>query len=190
MGYYSNYISHHGIQGQEWGVKNGPPYPIEDGKHSKKEKKFKNKGENKKEEKKKTKEQEAYEEAKSKAIKSGNLDEIEKYAEDMTVEELNSALKKYRLMNELKNERPSKDAYKTIDDTVKKVRTVNGWADTGIKLYNTIAGVNNAFNSREMPVIRTNPNQNKKNKNRNNDKYDDFDDYYEIIDDDNWREIK
>ena len=25
-----NYISHHGIKGQKWGVRNGPPYPIED----------------------------------------------------------------------------------------------------------------------------------------------------------------
>ena len=26
--YYRDYISHHGIQGQKWGVKNGPPYPL------------------------------------------------------------------------------------------------------------------------------------------------------------------
>ena len=25
-----NYISHHGVKGQKWGVRNGPPYPIED----------------------------------------------------------------------------------------------------------------------------------------------------------------
>ena len=27
---YYNYIAHHGIKGQEWGVKNGPPYPLDD----------------------------------------------------------------------------------------------------------------------------------------------------------------
>lgn len=26
----NNYLSHHGVKGQEWGVRNGPPYPIED----------------------------------------------------------------------------------------------------------------------------------------------------------------
>lgn len=26
---YRNYISHHGIKGQKWGVKHGPPYPLE-----------------------------------------------------------------------------------------------------------------------------------------------------------------
>ncbi len=25
----SNYFAHHGIQGQKWGVKNGPPYPLD-----------------------------------------------------------------------------------------------------------------------------------------------------------------
>lgn len=25
----SDYLSHHGIKGQKWGVRNGPPYPIE-----------------------------------------------------------------------------------------------------------------------------------------------------------------
>ena len=25
----SDYISHHGVEGQKWGVKNGPPYPLE-----------------------------------------------------------------------------------------------------------------------------------------------------------------
>ena len=27
---YYNYIAHHGIKGQEWGVKNGPPYPLDE----------------------------------------------------------------------------------------------------------------------------------------------------------------
>lgn len=26
----TNTLQHHGIQGQKWGVKNGPPYPLED----------------------------------------------------------------------------------------------------------------------------------------------------------------
>ena len=34
-----DYLEHHGIEGQKWGVKNGPPYPIESGDHSAAEKK-------------------------------------------------------------------------------------------------------------------------------------------------------
>ena len=33
-------ICHHGIKGQKWGVKNGPPYPLATGDHSASEKKF------------------------------------------------------------------------------------------------------------------------------------------------------
>lgn len=29
--YNSMYLSHHGIEGQKWGVRNGPPYPLKDG---------------------------------------------------------------------------------------------------------------------------------------------------------------
>ena len=37
----SDELYHHGIKGQEWGVRNGPPYPLDDGNHSAKEKKSK-----------------------------------------------------------------------------------------------------------------------------------------------------
>lgn len=30
-------LSHHGIEGQKWGVRNGPPYPLDSGDHSKAE---------------------------------------------------------------------------------------------------------------------------------------------------------
>ena len=30
-------LSHHGIAGQKWGVRNGPPYPLQYGDHSKRE---------------------------------------------------------------------------------------------------------------------------------------------------------
>lgn len=35
----SNYLAHHGILGQKWGHKNGPPYPLDAGDHSSSEKK-------------------------------------------------------------------------------------------------------------------------------------------------------
>ena len=38
---YTNTIYHHGIKGQEWGVKNGPPYPLDPEDHSASEKRAK-----------------------------------------------------------------------------------------------------------------------------------------------------
>lgn len=37
MKYESNYLSHHGIKGQVWGKRNGPPYPLKPSAHSAKE---------------------------------------------------------------------------------------------------------------------------------------------------------
>ena len=37
--YESNYLAHHGILGQKWGKRNGPPYPLSEGDHSAAEKK-------------------------------------------------------------------------------------------------------------------------------------------------------
>lgn len=39
MSYYTSYLKHHGILGQKWGKKNGPPYPLDASDHSASEKK-------------------------------------------------------------------------------------------------------------------------------------------------------
>ena len=36
---YRDYLEHHGVQGQKWGDRNGPPYPLKPGEHSAAEKK-------------------------------------------------------------------------------------------------------------------------------------------------------
>lgn len=36
---YEEYLEHHGIKGQKWGVRNGPPYPLDANKRSQSEKK-------------------------------------------------------------------------------------------------------------------------------------------------------
>lgn len=38
-----NYLIHHGVEGQKWGVQNGPPYPLDKPKYTHKEKKELNK---------------------------------------------------------------------------------------------------------------------------------------------------
>ena len=34
---YRSYLSHHGIMGQKWGIRNGPPYPLGGGDYTKAE---------------------------------------------------------------------------------------------------------------------------------------------------------
>ena len=43
----SDYLAHHGILGQRWGKRNGPPYPLSAGAHSSAEKRLKSKNEGK-----------------------------------------------------------------------------------------------------------------------------------------------
>ena len=35
--FYKDYIEHHGIEGQKWGQRNGPPYPLDQKAHSRSE---------------------------------------------------------------------------------------------------------------------------------------------------------
>lgn len=37
---YQDWLAHHGIKGMEWGKRNGPPYPLDDGQRSGKENKL------------------------------------------------------------------------------------------------------------------------------------------------------
>ena len=38
MSAYTDYLEHHGIRGQRWGRRNGPPYPLDSSDHSADEK--------------------------------------------------------------------------------------------------------------------------------------------------------
>ena len=80
-------LSHHGIKNQQWGVRNGPPYPLDsDGKKSFREQLKKRKAEKRK----------------KKIMNDPN--KITKHADMFTEEELRIALDKLRLINEYKKE--------------------------------------------------------------------------------------
>lgn len=80
------YISHHGIKGQKWGVKNGPPYPLDISDHSYREKKMKwEESLDKKNEASKKKSKMHYSDSpKFKIIKKKDIKPIKKYGELLT----------------------------------------------------------------------------------------------------------
>lgn len=110
-------LKHYGIDGQKWGHRNGPPYPLDPNKdYSKAEKKALRKEYRKeirrqkkaykryqKDEIKRKKEEEEklkLEEAKKKAIASGNASEIEKFKDKMSNEELTEAINRIKTVQE------------------------------------------------------------------------------------------
>lgn len=150
----SNDIQHHGILGQRKGVRNGPPYPLNPGRHSASEKKAgwrkslgggrlfskkKKKSKSVNEQSKKELTKEEYESQKQEALKKGKASEILKYKGDLTNQQMQDAVNRIRLETQLA-EYSSKETASTwnkIDKTMNKVNTINNWANIGLNAINT-----------------------------------------------------
>lgn len=196
----SNYLMHHGILGQKWGKKNGPPYPLEAGDHSASEKKagwiksLRDKHAANKRKKKqraalekarqvraqKTAEKKAaeakkaeFEKKKQEILRSGDAKQILEYKDQLTDQEIQSAL------NRLRNERdiksmvpPEKSGFDKINSFMKKADNVYNWAQTGAKWYNITADLYNTFISDgpeyDWKKLPTGGNSQKKKKKKNN----------------------
>lgn len=116
----ANQLYHHGIEGQRWGVRNGPPYPLTT------------------EARKKTKEQ---------AISEGSATDILEYANEMTNKELIDALNRVQWMAKLEDissKKENPDVLRRIDRIMDKVGDVKDWVQNGLTLYlliDKIAGI-------------------------------------------------
>lgn len=184
--YYSEFLEHHGVNGQKWGHKNGPPYPLAFSKHSAAEKKHLSKyGINKPHRIKKKKNKQSDElpdytnmsdderkEARRKAIRNGDVKEANKnkyYYSDRDIQEV---LNRYNLNKEL-----SKQAQADIKTTMDKIQsafrvmdTVKDGAERALAVYNATARIVNTFTDAKWPTS-SNKNGNKnKNKKKNGNK--------------------
>ena len=156
-------LYHHGILGQKWGRKNGPPYPLGTSDHSAAEKKAgwrksldgKSKGglfRRKKKVKKnqaavdiaqerlktmQTENPELYEATKATALQKGKASDVLQFKGNLTNQQLQDAVNRIRLEQTLSefSSKEVKSNWDKVDSAMKHVRQVADWAKTTSDLF-------------------------------------------------------
>lgn len=150
-----NYLAHHGVLGQQWGVQNGPPYPLglagrialaRQKRRAKKELKLIKEQQRKEEEARKIKE--GFDKKKSKIMLSGNANDVLEYKGHWTNEELQYIVRRLDLEQELSRKTPSSKSRKAlakIEKLSQDAKTVSDTANNFFSLYNSLAKAYNAY---------------------------------------------
>lgn len=159
---YELVLQHHGIKGMRWGIrrfqkKDGSLTP--DGK-----KRYAKNSPGEDDKAKKTasasESPEDYEARKQKAIKSGGVNEVLEFKNDLTPQQRKEAYDRIQWEQNMKNLAPKQvDAGKAqADKFFKDVDTIAGYADTSAKAWNTFANFYNAFSDSDvsLPKIERN----------------------------------
>ena len=185
----SNYLTHHGIKGQKWGIRR---YQNPDGSlTSAGRKRYSDSGgirgavskvknavtrrgssskaaAKKKQEEKEEKEKETLEQKKDRVLKSRSAKELYENADLFTTQELQSAYNRLSLERNISSLVP-KDVNKGkqfVDNAIKTAKTLNDAIDTGSKLYNNVAKVYNSLTEegrkKPLPMIKDDQKKDKK----------------------------
>ncbi len=177
---YELYLAHHGILGQKWGVRryqnadgsltaagklryapdgNGGYRKLSGSERRAAEKAAKRRTAALEKARKARIEKAEYEKGKQEALKTGDASKIDKYFNDLSPEEQRQTLERMRTKQEfqrmLNNEAQLVSQGKSkMDQLMDGVSKATDWSEKGIRMYNVIAKVNNAFNSETyMPSI-------------------------------------
>ena len=143
MTYNQYYICHHGILGQKWGKKNGPPYPLDYSKLSPEER----------------------HEAKKKAIESGNVKEANSNIDYFSNKDIQDLLDRFDMKRKVKSiaEKDIKTGRQKLEDIINVTGLIAKASENGIRIYNSTAKVSNSVLGTDLPVITDHGNKNNKN---------------------------
>lgn len=143
-----NYLVHHGILGQKWGKKNGPPYPLDFSKLSPAER----------------------EQAKTESIQKGDIQTASKNRYYYTNKEINEVIERFNLNQKLSaiNQSTLDTGMKRVEQFCNTMGKVSEYGNKAINGYNTIAKIANAFGDTSMPIIGEKSGGGNNNNNANN----------------------
>ena len=167
------FVNHNGILGQKHGVRNGPPYPLDEGDHSsseesaakkagisvgtssgkgsldnvesstKKESTDKKDSSSDTSQKKPTKED---------IVNSGDIKLIQSSMKDLNLTELQTAIAKRSLMIQV-NKTANPSTVKKLQETTQTLKDISVSAENVISFYNTGAKILNSLTTTTLPII-------------------------------------
>ena len=173
------FVNHHGVLGQKHGVKNGPPYPLEEGDHSSSEESAAKKAgisvgtssgkgsldnvesSNKKETSDKKEVSDKKESSsdtsqkkptKEDIVNSGDIKLIQSSMKDLNLTELQTAIAKRSLMIQV-NKTANPSTVKKLQETTQTLKDISVSAENVISFYNTGAKILNSLTTTTLPII-------------------------------------
>lgn len=167
------FVNHHGVLGQKHGVKNGPPYPLEEGDHSSREESAAKKAgisvgtssgkgsldnvesANKKEtsdKKESSSDTSQKKPTKEDIVNSGDIKLIQSSMKDLNLTELQTAMAKRSLMIQV-NKTVNPSTVKKLQETTQTLKDISVSAENVISFYNTGAKILNSLTTTTLPII-------------------------------------
>ena len=167
------FVNHNGILGQKHGVRNGPPYPLEEGDHSSSEESAAKKAgisvgtssgkgaldnvesANKKEtsdKKESSSDTSQKKPTKEDIVNSGDIKLIQSSMKDLNLTELQTAMAKRSLMIQV-NKTANPSTVKKLQETTQTLKDISVSAENVISFYNTGAKILNSLTTTTLPII-------------------------------------
>ena len=166
-------LKHHGVLGQKHGVKNGPPYPLDEGDHSSSEESAAKKAgisvgtssgkgsldnvesSTKKEstdKKESSSDISQKKPTKDDIVNSGDIKLIQSSMKDLNLTELQTAIAKRSLMIQV-NKTANPSTVKKLQETTQTLKDISVSAENVISFYNTGAKILNSLTTTSLPII-------------------------------------